>query len=331
LLTAILRKILPSAPGVLIVASTPGTGKTTLARLIYITVTGCDMPVATLEGNSQEVKKELFSMLLEAPEIICFDNIPDGTEINDSNLAKILTTAVFNGRLLGGNEIGQAPTNSLILMTGNNLSLGSDLNRRCVRISLRSKTEEPQKKRFKHFDIRTHCLNNRAQNIQDALIIIKAYFDAGRQLDDKNLDVSGFTEWDRMVRYPVLWATGIDPVKSIDSNKIYSREVTAMTSVAHSLNRLFPNAKFRAADVYHKLDSFSQAVELTDDEKALLEGMSVLNISTTLSPNIVGKILNKMDDRFLDGLKLGVKRDAKRGNKYFIESWPVTDRHNSAA
>ena len=63
-LTAIERKTLDMAPGFLINASTQGSGKTTLARMVHLLVTGHDMPVASMSENVEEQDKALTAMLL---------------------------------------------------------------------------------------------------------------------------------------------------------------------------------------------------------------------------------------------------------------------------
>ncbi len=79
LLTAIIRKNIDIAPGFLLNANIQGSGKTTLAQIIYIILTGCDMPVSSLPKSSEESKKEMLATLMQSPAMVCFDNVRDGS------------------------------------------------------------------------------------------------------------------------------------------------------------------------------------------------------------------------------------------------------------
>jgi hypothetical protein len=319
LLTTIQRKILETAPGIEITSPDPGSGKTTLARVVHLTTTGCDMPVSTLNTNANESKKEIFAILLQSPEIICFDNISDGTEINDPVIAKIITSPFFQDRILGVSQMVKVPTNSTIVLTGNNISLGSDLIRRFARIGLRPSSANPENRKFENPDVKLFCLEHRMQNLTDAITVIKGYRDAGSPLSTRNIQGSGFPGWDLHVRLPLLWVSGVDVNDAIRLNVRNSRDVCAMTAVYHSLVELFGEKEFRANDVLKKINKIEKSSIIEEEILSLAEGVEGLIGEKKINANSIGMALKRMESRIFDGLRLCVSRNKKKGNFYRIE------------
>src|SRR6516164_3088401 len=74
LLTALVRGSLPTAPIYLIVADTPGTGKSYLVDVISTIVTGRWCPVITASRSAEETEKRLGAIILSGSPIISLDN-----------------------------------------------------------------------------------------------------------------------------------------------------------------------------------------------------------------------------------------------------------------
>lgn len=100
-LTAVERRVMDTAPGFMINASMQGSGKTTLARMVHLLVTGHDLPVAGMSESLDEQDKALTAMLLTSAPIVCFDNLPDGALVASRVLARVLTSSTHTGRVLG--------------------------------------------------------------------------------------------------------------------------------------------------------------------------------------------------------------------------------------
>ena len=121
LFTGVQRRLLDKAPGFAAIAAKQSSGKTTLAEMIHIVLTGHDMPVCTFPENDEaEVAKSLLAMLLRSPAMVCFDNIGDGTKFRSSSIATALTSRSYTQRLLGHTKQETCPTNVLFAITGNN-------------------------------------------------------------------------------------------------------------------------------------------------------------------------------------------------------------------
>ena len=182
LLTGVTRKVLDQAPGFKIEANVQGTGRTTLPRMVHVILTGSDMPVSSLGGNIEEQKKEMLATLLQSPAMVTYDNILDDSKVQDPVIAKVITSKYFKNRVLGKSQDATVPTNTLICLTGNNITLCADLVRRFVTICLTVNDEQPENRIFKNPDVVQHCLNIRDDVILKGLIIIKAYFKNGGPL-----------------------------------------------------------------------------------------------------------------------------------------------------
>jgi hypothetical protein len=92
-LTPIVRKMLDIAPGYVINASTQGSGKTTLARMTHLLITGQDMPVAAMLESGTEDNKVLTAMLSASVPMVCFDNLTDGSMVKSPILSRMLTSS----------------------------------------------------------------------------------------------------------------------------------------------------------------------------------------------------------------------------------------------
>ena len=317
LLTGVFRKVIDQAPGFLVVANVQGSGKTSLARLVHVILTGKDMPVSSLGGSSEEMKKEMLAIFLQSPAMVCFDNILDGSELNDPMLAKIITSPEFKGRILGKTQEATVPTNTLITITGNNVTLGADLVRRFVTVSLTSNIAQPEQRVYQHADISQHCLNSRQDVIRDCIMITKAYLDAGCPINPADIKNSGFVQWDMMVRLPLLWACNIDVLGSINENRKQSNEHLAMIRLLHNLCELFPNQPFTASKVMAIVQDPIGVEEALAN--SLVEGLASLSSKSLTNIKSLAWVLKKLEGRILDGLTLEKRHMRNRADEYLIK------------
>ncbi|MBK5965884.1 hypothetical protein CCR95_17825 [Thiocystis minor] len=247
-LTVIERKTLDMAPGFMINASTQGSGKTTLARMIHLLVTGHDLPVASMSENVAEQNKELTAMLIASVPIVCFDNIPDAHKISSPVLAKAITSPTHTGRILGFSKMAALPTNATFLITGNNITTDMDLSRRLLEVRLTSQDARPEQRRFTHPHVISHVLNHRTRWMQAALSILH-----GHREVEMEARPSGFHQWDEMVRWPLLRAGVTDPVTKFDDLREQSPDYEQMFSWMLGLIHGFGIGKaFRAQDLVRK-------------------------------------------------------------------------------
>ena len=318
LLTGIFRKaIFEYAPGFLIVANVQGSGKTTLARIIHTILTGKDMPVSSLGAGSEEMKKELLATLMQSPAMVCYDNILDGSEVNDPILAKVITSPSYKGRILGKTQEATVPTNTVITMTGNNVTLSADLVRRFITIALTAEIERPETRVYKYANVVQHCLNNRKEIVRDCLIITKAYFNDGCPVPPELSKSSGFNQWDRMVRFPLFWTTGIDVIGSMEENRKHSTENVALVQVINVLSEFFSENLFTASQVMDFVEGNSPAdIDIINSVK---EGFTNLSSKSLKSIRSLTWVLKKMEGRLIDNMTLRRESSRNRADKFYIK------------
>ena len=263
ILTAIERKALDIAPGFLINASTQGSGKTTLARMANLLLTGYEIPVATISENGDEQAKAITAMLLQSAPIACFDNVLDGSVVESPLLAKVITSPVHTGRILGHSKMVNLPTNTVFVLTGNNIAASLDLSRRLLEIRLAPLDERPEQRTFQNPDVAAFVLANRLRWMQASLAVLGA---SRNPIPDA--PPSGFPKWDSLVRWPLINSGADDPVQKFDDVRANAPELHAITAWILGLSHGFgAGTSFRAQDLV-KSGGQSQAVSQASPDQA---------------------------------------------------------------
>jgi len=325
LLTGVVRKIIDLAPAYLVNASIQGSGKTTVVRICHILLTGCDLPVSSFGGCPEEMKKEMLSTLSQSPTLVCYDNVLDGSELKGQTLSQVITSSSYKGRVLGLSKEITVPTNTVFTVTGNNVTLCSDLLRRFMSISLGSDIERPETRVFKHPNIVQYCLSHRTEVLNACLIIIKSYIDNGKQqIEPKDHSGSGFPQWDQMVRFPILFTTGIDIVKSMDQNREQSTENTATVALIENLYNKFQIEEFKAHELFdyvEEIRSYGDNYIFREDpiKENLREAIRTLASKGLTSVKTLAWVLKSKSGRVVNGKMLIFEHNSSGNNgRYHI-------------
>ena len=184
-----------------------GTGKSKIADIVSIILTGRPANVMSQGGSEEEDEKRLFAALWAGDPLISIDNIERPLE--GSALCSILTQESWMGRVLGKSLNIPLPTNALILATGNNLILRGDMTRRAVVCRLDARSERPDERKF-DFDAIVLAHEQREHLLVAGLTILRAYIVAGRPLKGKVRDVGSFEDW-TLIREALVWLGQPDP------------------------------------------------------------------------------------------------------------------------
>ena len=137
-LTALVRRSLPSAPGFSFDAPTAGTGKTLLAQCV-LSLMGAVPQVVPECREEDELRKRLLAALREGKPGLLLDNIRD--VFGSSALEAFLTSEYYCDRVLGVSEMLSFPTDILLLISGNNFMPKGDLWRRLLTCRLDAKSD----------------------------------------------------------------------------------------------------------------------------------------------------------------------------------------------
>ncbi len=322
LLTAAIRRSLPTAPLFAFSAPTAGTGKSYLADMIAIIVTGEAAPALSQGRTEEENEKRLTGVLLSGHTIINIDNCT--LAIDGDFLCSVLTQPIVEVRKMGGHEVRRIPGSATMLATGNSLVIAGDMTRRALVCSLDAGVERPELRVF-DFNPLEKAKHGRARYLVDALTILRAFHVAGRprQVDEP---FGSFETWSDWVRSALLWL-GLD-----DSNIVMERtrksdpKLLSLREILHGLYRIFGKRQLRAREIISSataLMPFAKSVgpgaedyEHPDLREALL---AVAGEGGAINSKRLGKWLAANRGRPVDGLRLMEVGDDRNG----IKLWAV--------
>lgn len=156
----------------LIEAPTMGTGKGLLAETLLLPALGETPTVMTEATTDEEWGKQITSNLLMAPAAIYIDNL--NRMLASGKLAAALTAREYSDRVLGSSEQVSLPVRCVWVATGNNPTLSTEISRRCIRIRIDPRIDEPWKRDgFKHAKLRSWVEAKRGDLVWAALIVCR--------------------------------------------------------------------------------------------------------------------------------------------------------------
>ena len=308
LLTALVRRVLPTAPAFSIDAPCPSSGKTLLATCIALLCGG--EPTVVGEVSEEEIHKQLLPMMMEDRRAMILDNIKG--QFVSSALEAFLTSAHFSGRILGLSKIAGFPTNVLILFSGNNFIPGGDLWRRILTARIDPKTEHAHLRTF-DLDALTYCRTQRQRLVAAGLTLLRGFIAAGapRAFEGR---LGSYEIWDDMVRQCVIWlgdkevatvkmcgvmAPVCDPGQVIATAQERQPEHQKRAAFLQLARQLMGDERWRTAELIKKAHG-----ELDTSLYDTLIEIAGSGNSSTINSRILGRWIEKECDRICGGLKL---------------------------
>lgn len=282
ILTAAVRRSLPSAPMFLFDAPTRGSGKTLLSRLVSIVATGREPTIMSYTGDADEDRKRITSALLAADPVLSFDNISEPLE--GDTLCTVLTVPVYEDRLLGGNTKVRLPTCATFLGGGNNMVVRGDATARVLMCRIDPAVENPEEREF-NYDILAEAHEPRPELVAAALTIMRAYVVAGcPRLGIK--PYGRFEAWSDMVRAPLVWLGCADP-----------------------------------CDTRVHTDMFGDPGQsVPEPHSALKDALEAISWRGEINPRSIGRTFAKHKDRIIGGLRLCKGRTRQRSVLWRVEA-----------
>lgn len=218
LLTPLTREMY-SGPAPLFVfdGNQPGVGKTLLAEIISLILTGRRAAVMAYVDEA-EMRKRITSMLGASEPVGVIDNVT--AEVFNAPLTALLSSGRWSDRILGGNRMCSRSASSVTwYMTGNNLRLSPEMVRRTVYVGLDCCELDPAvRTNFRHANLLSH-VSAESERLRVALCtVLRAYFQSG---DTVSLSETKGTyeDWSDCVRKPLVWAGEPDPIASLKAYK----------------------------------------------------------------------------------------------------------------
>lgn len=192
LVTPLLRVLVPP-PYKLggIGAPQPGSGKTLLANILRIVHGGVfrsEMP-----GDDTELGKQITAILtVTTGPVVHFDNVAG--VLRSSKLAGLLTSRQWDDRPLGVTEWTSHVNDRLWIVTGNNLSLGGDLPRRALWVTIDPAIPDPHLRTvFKIPNLEEWARQRRSALLHALLTLVRAWVAQGMPTTPRGGD--GYARW----------------------------------------------------------------------------------------------------------------------------------------
>jgi putative DNA primase/helicase len=226
ILTACIRRSLPTAPMHGFTAPVASSGKSMLVDLISLIAGGREAGVMSQGKTEEELEKRLGAQLLAGDHVIAIDNCE--TPLGGEFLCAMLTQLIVRARILGVSKTPELPTNASVTATGNNLVLIGDMTRRAMICRLDPQHERPELRRFETNPVAL-VKAERGRYLVAALTVLRAYHVAGRPEQPDPL--GSFEGWSGWVRGALLWLGQADPVDTIEATREMDPRLNALTSV----------------------------------------------------------------------------------------------------
>ena len=198
MVTSVCRHIISGpVPLALFDATTQGTGKTLLAEVISLILTGRAAELMSAPTEPEEWRKQLTSILIEARPLAIIDNVT--ATVDWGELCKVITSETHRDRLLGKSQTVSVPVRCSWIATGNNLQVAGDMGRRCYWVRMDAGCSDPFRRTgFKHDRLKDYVLSRRRDLLIALLTLARAWFAAG-QPKSSVPPVGSFERWTEVV------------------------------------------------------------------------------------------------------------------------------------
>src|SRR5205823_3976540 len=118
--------------------------------------------------------------------------------LESSTLESALTTPTYGDRLLSTNTNIEVEQRAVWFATGNNIRVGNDMSRRCIKCRLDARAERPHKRNPKNFKIQgtieKWTTESRAHIVAAALILMRHWCVEGKP-EPIVIPLGNFEEW----------------------------------------------------------------------------------------------------------------------------------------
>lgn len=168
-------------PAALVDATRAGSGKTLLASTIATVATGRPAAVFPAPKDDEEWRKQITSSLRSGATVIMVDNLEG--RLDSPSLARALTAPVWADRVLATNDMIYLAVRVSYIVTGNNITLGGDMPRRCYLVRLDARVPRPWERPatgFRHPRLSEYVAAHRGEIVAAILTLARGWFAAGK-------------------------------------------------------------------------------------------------------------------------------------------------------
>ena len=310
LLTRLTRPMYGIALMFVVTANVRGAGKNLLVDIISIIVSGESASMQLLPKDDDEVHKLILSALRGGQTALHLDECSDG--ISSSALTSLVTTASYEGRILGESTVGTYANSTTVTALGNNVPIFGDLSRRSVCIEMSVEDERPElRSGFRHHDLRRYVRENRAELLKAALTLVTYWVQQGSPRPSTETDPFGSFEawWDTVGG--ILESVGLPGAEiGVIEQRIGNNPADLSDSFFLEWLAETFSGPFTASAVVAGLNQVTGDVPLP----AGVFKMDDVNAWK------IGQHLTRLQDRWLNGCVIRHAGLAKRAKQYVIET-----------
>jgi putative DNA primase/helicase len=305
-LTAAIRRTLPKAPGFLVDATAPGSGKGKLIDVAAIIATGAPAEIVTMKEAKEETPKVIDAALLSGAPILALDDV-EPKHLQCSALRGLITAEATRVRPMSTSAFPSARANLLVTATGNGIALARDMVRRFIVIQIDPRTERPEDRVF-DFDPVAEALAQRPALVVACLTILRAYHIAGAP-PQKGASTGSFDAWAAQVRDPLLWLGEADPVATTHRMRGSDPAREELAMMMQAWGGAFG---VRPTPVAQAMKSRNEALQ-----------DAIAAIGCAHRPRDLGDWLRRHKGRRLEGLRFLPEGQTAGATRWRLEGWGV--------
>jgi hypothetical protein len=191
-----LQSVEAARPGFMFRANTQGGGKSLLAQMGITPAYG--LPENTAKAKEDELRKILDAAVLQGVPYLFFDNLKGHFE--NALVEGFMTTPVWRARVMGTQKFMRGKVCSILIITGNNLTVSPDMQRRLLQCDVFVEEFDLQEKEHKR-DLNPVVLNRpavRGEFLSALWAMIRNWYEKGRPpagTREKPFRLATFAEW----------------------------------------------------------------------------------------------------------------------------------------
>ena len=308
--TAVLRPAMRIAPGTFFDAPVRGSGKTKAALALGALMSGQHIGVYPFVagGNEAELSKVVVALMRSPRRHLLIDNVKG--LFASAILEATATSGKVSGRVLGLSKDDEYDARLLLLATGNNAQLGTDLGTRFMVVRIDTGLVRPEEVRhaFEPDDV---ALSNRMNIARAVLTVLTAYWQSGHVACQAG---SRFAEWGSLVRDPVVWLTQQDGLTQAAGIGAISDPQNAISKEdndpeAYTLGQLLQGVagRFGVGSAFYSRDLFGclsvengriqHTANAPDELAQIREAVEEIMGGKTVTVGSIGKILQNRKGR----------------------------------
>ena len=300
--TAVVRSSIELAPGFHVHASTYGSGKSYLCKLIALFASAAPPEKVSYPKNDEDATKKMLALLLKSPACVEFDDMSNNWK-PFTILKQIFTSETVTDRLLGANRTATVSTRSLFLGSGNNVVPERDMLRRILTIYLDPEVETPAGLSYKGTPV-ADVKSNRGKYVMAVINIIEAWIEAGMPESELSDIASYDGDWTTYCRQPLAWLGVGDPVETLLAQVNLDPDREALGAFLNAWFELFGETPTTTRKVVASLSLYSDDFQ-TGDTDVLEEALHELPVVDygKINNNKMGWFIKRNAGKIVDGLK----------------------------